>query len=56
MERFYRHLAANEDKGSALRQAKLDLLGQFADRAAPFHWAGFVMEGDDSTPVWLLTP
>jgi CHAT domain-containing protein len=40
MKRFYQHLADGSDKGSALRQAKLDLLEQFGDQALPIYWAG----------------
>ena len=33
MKRLYRHLVDGYDKGAALRQAKLDLLNQFGDKA-----------------------
>ena len=46
MERFYRHIAAGEGKGSALRHAQMDLLAEFGDQALPFYWAGFIMVGD----------
>jgi CHAT domain-containing protein len=48
MERFYRHIAAGEDKGSALRHAQMDLISEFGDLALPFYWAGFIMVGDGS--------
>jgi len=46
MRRFYEHLWNGMDKGSALRQAKLDLLHEFADQALPVYWAGFTLAGD----------
>jgi CHAT domain-containing protein len=51
MKRMYQHLADGADKGSALRQAKLDLLKEFRDQALPVYWAGFTLVGDGSTPV-----
>jgi CHAT domain-containing protein len=36
-----KHLASGSDKGSSLREAKLDLLQQFGDEARPIYWAGF---------------
>jgi hypothetical protein len=52
MKRFYQHLAAGSDKGSALRQAKLDLLEQFGDKALPVYWAGFTLVGESSTSIF----
>jgi CHAT domain-containing protein len=49
MRRFYQHLADGQDKGAALRQAKLDLLQKFGDSALPIYWAGFVLVGDGAT-------
>jgi CHAT domain-containing protein len=51
MERFYRHIAEGEDKGSALRHAQMDLLAEFGDQALPFYWAGFIMVGDGSAKI-----
>ncbi|HET9216950.1 MAG TPA: CHAT domain-containing protein [Terriglobia bacterium] len=48
MKRFYQHLVAGSDNGSALRQAKLDLLQQFGDQALPTYWAGFTLVGEGS--------
>jgi CHAT domain-containing protein len=48
MERFYRHIADGEDKGSALRHAQMDLIAEFGERALPFYWAGFIIVGDGS--------
>jgi len=43
MKRLYQHLADGDDKGAALRQAKLDLLKEFVDQALPVYWAGFTL-------------
>jgi CHAT domain-containing protein len=51
MKRFYQRLAVGSDKGSALRQAKLDLLAQFGEQALPIYWAGFTLVGEGSTAV-----
>ena len=56
MERFYQHLALEEDTSSALRDAKLDLLATYGDQAAPFYWAGFVAIGDASAPIKITEP
>ena len=52
MKHLYRHLADGEDKGSALRDAKIDLLKEFGDQAVPFYWAGFTLVGEGSTAVF----
>ncbi|MHB8656231.1 MAG: CHAT domain-containing protein, partial [Terriglobia bacterium] len=56
MQHFYRHLADGEDKGTALRNAKLDLIKEFGDQALPFYWAGFVMVGDGSKSIPISPP
>jgi CHAT domain-containing protein len=48
---FYGHLARAEDKGSALRNAKLDMIQEFGDQALPYYWAGFTMQGDSASPL-----
>ncbi len=53
MKHFYRHLADGQDKGSALRQAKIDLLGEFGEQALPFYRAGFTLVGNGATPITL---
>jgi hypothetical protein len=40
------------DKGSALRQAKLDFIEKYKDRALPIHWAGMIMIGDSSDSIF----
>lgn len=51
VEHFYRHLADGRDEGSALQQAKLDLIKEFGREAVPFYWAGFNLVGDASAPI-----
>jgi CHAT domain-containing protein len=52
MRRMYQHLVDGDDKGAALRQAKLDLLKEFGDQALPIYWAGFTLVGDGSKSVF----
>ena len=51
MTQFYSYLSQGIDKGSALRQAKLDFIQKFKDRSLPVHWAGMIMIGDSSEPI-----
>ncbi|PYS53966.1 MAG: hypothetical protein DMG13_10195 [Acidobacteria bacterium] len=51
MRRLYQHLVDGADKRSALRQAKLDLLNEFGNEAAPVYRAGFTLTGDGSSPA-----
>lgn len=51
MKRLYQHLGDGDDKGTALREAKLDLLKQFGAQALPVYWAGFKLVGDGSTAL-----
>jgi len=53
MTQFYTYLSKGMDKGSALRQAKLDFIQKFKDRSLPVHWAGMIMIGDSSEPIPL---
>jgi tetratricopeptide (TPR) repeat protein/CHAT domain-containing protein len=43
MERFYTHLRAGMSKGEALRQAQMDVRGEYPH---PYYWASFVLTGD----------
>jgi len=52
MKRLYQHLVDGVDKGTALRQAKLDLLSQFGSQALPVYWAGFTLVGDGSRAIF----
>lgn len=53
MQRFYQHLAQHEDKDVALQQAKLDLIRENGGHAPPFYWAGFILEGEGSSPLTI---
>ena len=48
MKRFYTHLASGQDVGSALRQAKLEMIDLFGNRATPYLWGGFIVMGDST--------
>ena len=53
MKQFYSYLVQGMDKGSALRLAKLALIDLYgSNKAVPFFWAGFVMIGESSTPIF----
>jgi CHAT domain-containing protein len=52
VKRFYEHLADGDDKDASLRNAKLDVLGQFGEQALPVYWAGFILVGDGATPIF----
>jgi CHAT domain-containing protein len=51
LKSFYIHLANHEDKGSALRNAKIDMIRKFGQAAPPYYWAGFIMDGDSASPI-----
>jgi CHAT domain-containing protein/tetratricopeptide (TPR) repeat protein len=53
MERFYTHIAEGQDKASALRQAKIDLLVRYGRQIPPYYWAAFVLVGDGESPISL---
>jgi CHAT domain-containing protein len=53
MERFYTHIAEGQDKASALRQAKIDLLHRYGKQMPPYYWAAFVLVGDGALPISL---
>ena len=46
MEAFYEHLKAGLTVKEALRQAQLDFIKNYGDRAKPNLWAGFEVIGD----------
>lgn len=52
IKQFYKNLADGMDKGAALRTAKLELMKKFGDQAMPFYWAGFVLDGESSSPLF----
>jgi CHAT domain-containing protein len=51
MKAFYTHLAAGEDEGSALRQAKLEVIRIFGKNATPYLWGGFIVIGDSGVKL-----
>jgi len=53
MERFYTHIAEGQDKATALRQAKLDLLMKYGKQVPPYYWGAFVLVGDGGSPIPL---
>ena len=46
MREFYGRLAAGVDKGSALQQAKMEMIRKYGEDASPRLWAGFIMVGE----------
>lgn len=52
IKQFYKNLAVGMDKGSALREAKLDLMKKFGGKVSPFYWAGFVLDGDSTSTLF----
>ncbi|HEU5402221.1 MAG TPA: CHAT domain-containing protein [Terriglobales bacterium] len=53
MRRFYTHLAHGEDKATALRDAKVDLLNKYGNQVSPYYWGAFVLIGDGGSPIPL---
>jgi CHAT domain-containing protein len=45
MKRFYQQIAAGRDFGVALTEAKRSVVRTFGNRALPYHWGAFVLEG-----------
>lgn len=46
MEYFYTHLAGGATVAAALREAKLDFIKNYGEKAKPYLWAGFEVIGD----------
>jgi CHAT domain-containing protein len=53
MDRFYLRLGRGQDTGSALRDAKLDLLAKYGEQVSPFYWAAFVAVGETSASIGI---
>jgi CHAT domain-containing protein len=51
MKRFYRNLAAGQDKAAALRNAKRAILTEFGEKAVPYYWAGFSLIGQGDATI-----
>jgi CHAT domain-containing protein/tetratricopeptide (TPR) repeat protein len=45
MKQFYSHLMTGDTVGAALAQAKRDVLKTYGNRAVPYFWAGYVVDG-----------
>jgi CHAT domain-containing protein/tetratricopeptide (TPR) repeat protein len=55
MQRFYRNLIqAKMSPAAALRRAQIETAGDPAT-SAPFHWAGFTVQGDGGAPLKFAT-
>ena len=52
---FYEHLAAGLEVREALRQAQLDFIREFGDKAQPYYWAGFEVIGDGTRRINFKT-
>ena len=51
MKHFYVHLLAKRSPASALTAAKRDMLRTFGQKAVPYQWAAFTIEGAATQPV-----
>jgi len=54
MKHFYQELAKGTPKATALENAQRYVLKHFAGTAAPWYWAGYVMEGNATAPLSSL--
>jgi CHAT domain-containing protein len=52
---FYKHLAAGLQVREALRQAQLDFINDYGEKAQPFYWAGFEVIGDGTRRIATKT-
>lgn len=51
MKYFYASLAKGQTKADALEEAQRHVLAQFGSTAVPWYWAGYVMEGEATSPL-----
>jgi len=51
MKHFYAHLLEKQSPASALTAAKRDMLRTFGQKAVPYQWAAFTIEGAATQPV-----
>ena len=51
MKQFYQELAKGDPKATALENAQRYVLKHFAGTAAPWYWAGYVIEGNATAPL-----
>ena len=52
MKRFYSHVLEKQSPASALTAAKRDMLRTFGQKAVPYQWAAFTIEGAATRPVF----
>jgi CHAT domain-containing protein len=55
MESFYHHLAAGLTVNESLRQAQLDFIRDYGEKAIPYLWAGFEVIGDGTRRINFAT-
>ncbi len=55
MDSFYQHLASGMTVSDALRQAQLDFIRDFGEKAQPYLWAGFQVIGDGTRTINVAT-
>lgn len=55
MESFYGHLSKGMTARDALRQAQLDFIRDYGDKAKPYLWAGFEVIGDGTRRLTVET-
>lgn len=55
MESFYTHLAQGSTVSDALRQAQLDFIKTYGEKAKPYLWAGFEVIGDGTRRLKIET-
>ncbi len=55
MESFYEHLATGSAVAEALRQAQLDFVRNYGEKAKPYLWAGFEVIGDGTRRIKFAT-
>ena len=53
MAHFYKHVAAGEMIGDALRSAQTEMLAEFGEDAKPYYWSGFTVIGDGTRKITL---
>ena len=55
MESFYHHLTAGLTVSESLRQAQLDFIRDYGEKAVPYLWAGFEVIGDGTRRINFAT-
>lgn len=55
VRRFYRYLGSGQSAGNAMANAKRDVIKMFGQRAGPWLWAPFIVEGADTSHFVALS-